>query len=224
MKYFAATLLTLIALQTAAVVWIAVSWELARRQSIALMEETNNQFRSSVIVREVPVTDVEPRPLASSGEEIVTGKVSKIVTVPATDVPPVPPPSPTDYIDLRGDGPGYEVWNFVPGLYTATISGDTFALDVTMETVDGRSRFSWGHTESIYFGMGDHDGAELFAGPMRITVNPPGDYVRWRIVIERRECKIDPAGREPTICLDRSRDIREPRDMREPQRARELTP
>ena len=52
MKYFAATLLTLIALQTAAVVWIAVSWEVARRQSIALMEETNNQFRSSVIVRE----------------------------------------------------------------------------------------------------------------------------------------------------------------------------
>ena len=218
MKYFAATLLTLIALQTAAVVWIAVSWELARRQSIALMEETNNQFRSSVIVREVPVTDVEPRPLASSGEEIVTGKVSKIVPVPVTDVPPVPPPSPTDYIDLRGDGPGYEVWNFVPGLYTATISGDTFALDVTMETVDGRSRFSWGHTESIYFGMGDHDGAELFAGPMRITVNPPGDYVRWRIVIERRNCKRDAAPRTTWTC------IAELQRIREPQRARELTP
>ena len=102
MKYFAAAVLTLIALQTAAVVWIAVSWEFSRRQSIALMEETNNQLRSSAIVREVPVTEVEPMPLASSGEEIVTGKVTKIVPVPVTDVPPVPPPSPTDFIDLTG--------------------------------------------------------------------------------------------------------------------------
>ena len=45
MKYFAATLLTLVALQTAAVVWIAVAWEVARRQSIALMPTINSDHR-----------------------------------------------------------------------------------------------------------------------------------------------------------------------------------
>ena len=112
----------------------------------------------------------------------------------------------------------------MPGLYTATIYGDTFALDVTMETVDGRSRFSWGHTESVSFGVGDRVDAELFAGPMRITVNPPGDDVRWGIVIERRNCEIDAAPRTTWTCVQEPRDIREPRQIREPQRARELTP
>ena len=41
MKYLAAAALTLIALQTAAVVWIAVSWELARRQTVELMERSS---------------------------------------------------------------------------------------------------------------------------------------------------------------------------------------
>ena len=167
MKYLAATLLILITLQTAAVVWIAVSWEVARRQSIALMEETRNQFSSSEIIREVPVTVVEPRPLPDMGEEeeIVTSKVTKIVPNPGSGDP--------EFItDLEGTGPDSVVRDLAPGVYTATISGDTIDLDVRMSSADGRSRFGWGHTEAVSFSVGDHSGAELYPGRTRITVTP----------------------------------------------------
>ena len=178
MKYFAAAVLTLIALQTAAVVWIAVSWELARRQTIAIMEETSNRIVSSEIVREVPVERVPPRAIPGSGAEIVTSKITKIV-------PNAGSGDPEFITDLEGTGADSVVRDLTPGVYTATISGDTIDLDVRMSTVDGRSRFGWGHTEAVSFSVGDHSGAELYPGRTRITVTPPGADVRWRIRIER---------------------------------------
>ena len=126
-------------------------------------------------------TGDEPRPLPDMGEgEIVTSKVTKIV--------PNPGPGDPDFItdlDLEGIGEDSVVRDLAPGVYTATISGDTFDLDVRMSSIDGRSRFGWGHTEAVSFSVGDHSGAELYPGPTRITVTPPDDDVRWRIRIER---------------------------------------
>ena len=172
MKYFAAAVLTLIALQTAAVVWIAVSWELARRQTIAIMEETNNRIVSSEIVREVPVERVPPRAIPGSGAEIVTSKVTKIV-------PNTGSGDPEFITDLEGTGADSVVRDLTPGVYTATISGDTIDLDVRMSTVDGRSRFGWGHTEAVSFSVGDHS--------RRGTVSGSHAYHRYPA---RRRCAL----------------------------------
>lgn len=175
-------------------VWQTVSDELSRRQTREFMEMSlqasmGEQIVTSEVVREVPVevlreVPVEQVPVRAipGGGEIVTGKVTNIVPPDVTDPTP---PGPCESIDLTGVGPGSEVRDLAPGVYTATICGDTFALDVTMESLDGRSRFGWGHTASVSFAVGDHVAAELFAGPTRITVNPPGPDVRWGIVIER---------------------------------------
>lgn len=168
-------------------VWQTVSDELARRDTRTFMEmaaraSMGEQIVSSEIVREVPVERVPVRAIPGSGDGIVTGKVTNIVPPDVTD-PTLP--SRCESIDLTGVGPGTEVRDLAPGVYTATVCGDTFALDVTMESVDGRSRFTWGRTKSVSFAVGDHGDDALYPGPTRITVNPPGPDVRWGIDIER---------------------------------------
>ena len=171
MKYLAATLLTLIALQTAAVVWIAVSWELARRQSIALMEETNNQLRSSAIVREVPVTDVEPMPLTISGEgsgdeTVVVELSSGIWTV--------------DLIWGDGAQPPNWVW-----------SG-------TIASVDDFGQLSWTGEQDdliIYVGLDQAtarllNAARFTPGEVAVTTNaPPG--VSWTVAFTPWDSGVD---------------------------------
>lgn len=173
-------------------VWQTVSGELSRRQTREFMEMSleasmGDQIVSSEIVREVPVERVPVRAIQGS-DEIVTSKVTNIVSPDVTD--PTPPDL-CESVDLTGVGPGSEVRDLAPGVYTATICGDTFALDVTMESVDGRSRFGWGHTASVSCAVGEHAAAEMFAGPTRITVNPPGPDVRWGIAIERLAAESD---------------------------------
>jgi len=176
-------------------VWQTVSEELSRRTTREFMEMSlqasqAERIVASKVVREGPVYDVPVRAIPGSGQEIVTGKVTEIVPPDTTgmtlaDVAPATPPGLTRIVEVAGVGPGSEVHDLASGVYTATIYGDTFALDVTMESVDGRSRFGWGHIESLSFAVGDHADAELFAGPTRITVNSPGDDVRWGIAIDR---------------------------------------
>jgi len=182
-------------------VWQTVSGELSRRQTREFMEMSlqasqAERIVASKVAREVPVYDVPVRAIPGSGHEIVTGKVTEIVPPDTTgmtpaDVAPATPPGLTRFFDVAGVGPGSEVHDLASGVYTATIYGDTFALDVTMESIDGRSRFGWGHNESVSFAVGDHADAELFPGPTRITVNPPGPDVRWGIVIERFHSESD---------------------------------
>lgn len=80
MKYLAATMLVLVVLQTAAVMWIAVSWEIARRQTIAIMEETSNIVTSETI-REVPVYDVPVRELPDGFTESTTSVTQELIHV-----------------------------------------------------------------------------------------------------------------------------------------------
>ena len=87
MKYFAAAVLTLIALQTVAVVWIAVSWSWRvaralhswkkptissdhRRSSGKFPSPTSSRgpSPSPEVVRDIPVSEFEPMPLTISGE------------------------------------------------------------------------------------------------------------------------------------------------------------
>ncbi|MCY4113170.1 MAG: hypothetical protein OXG33_04420 [Chloroflexi bacterium] len=181
-------------------VWQTVSGELSRRQTREFMEMSlhasmGDEIVVSEVVREVPVevlreVPVERVPVRAipGSDEIVTSKVTNIVPPDVTD--PTPPDL-CESVDLTGVGFGNEVRDLAPGVYTATIHGDTFALDVTMESVDGRSRFNWGRTASVSSAVGDHADAALFVGPTRITVSPPGPDVRWGIVIERLDSESD---------------------------------
>ncbi len=190
MKYFAAAVLTLIALQTAAVVWIAVSWELARRQTIAIMEETNEQFRSSAIVREVPVTDVEPRPLTIS--EVVRD-------IPVSEFEPMP-------LTISGEGSGDEtvVVELSSGIWTVDlIWGDgaqppNWVWSGTIASVDDFGQLSWtGERDDliIYVGLDQAtarllDAARFTPGEVAVTTNaPPG--VSWTVAFTPWDSGVD---------------------------------
>jgi len=98
MKYLAAAVLTLVVLQTAAVAWIAVSWELARRQTIAIMEETNDRIVSSEIVREVPVERVPVREIPGGFSESTPTATQKSIHITGVGS------GPTESFELVSEG------------------------------------------------------------------------------------------------------------------------
>ena len=197
MKYVAATLLTLIALQTAAVVWIAVSWELARRQTIAIMEETNERIVSSEIVREVPVYDVPVRDLDTA--LITTSEVVR--DIPVSDFEPMP-------LTISGEGVGDEavVVELAPGIWTVDLIWDdgdepsNWVWSGTIASVDDFGQLNWtGHQDDliIYVGLDEAtarllEAARFTPGDVKVTTNaPPGTgwtvaFTPWDSGVDRR--------------------------------------
>ena len=175
MRYLAAAGLALIALQTAAVVWIAVSWELARRQTVELMERSSGiqseSFVTHEVARDIPVSDFEPMPLTISGEgsgdeTVVVELSSGIWTV--------------DLIWGDGAQPSNWVW-----------SG-------TIASVDDFGQLSWTGDQDdliIYVGLDQAtarllDAARFTPGEVAVTTNaPPG--VSWTVAFTPWDSGVD---------------------------------
>ena len=165
----------LIALQTAAVVWIAVSWELVRRQTVELMERPSGIQSQSIVtqevVREIPVSEFEPMPLTISGEGV--GDDTVVVELQ-------PGIWTVDLIWRDGAQPSNWVW-----------SG-------TVASVDDFGNMSWTGEQDdliIYVGLDQAtarllEAARFSPGEVAVTTNAPPD-VGWTVAFTPWDSGVD---------------------------------
>ena len=78
--------------------------------------------------------------------------------------------APTDAIGeapfptFSGVGPGSHTVDRSAGVYVASVFGDTTELNVTMQTLDGRSITNWGRVPYASFAVGAQVEASLYPG------------------------------------------------------------
>ncbi len=100
------------------------------------------------------------------------------------------PGSPTGFgdaelTDISGVGTDTRPLDFLPGVYVATVYGDTLELAVVMEHEDGRHLVKWGRVPAVSFAVGDHPEATLYPGTTIVTVTTPEQDTQWGILFER---------------------------------------
>ena len=122
--------------------------------------------------------ELDRAPLASLVEPLTLAPTDAIGAAPF-------PTFSTDTVDISGVGPGSHTVDLAAGVYVAAVYGDTTELDVTMQTLDGRSTLTWGRVPYASFAVGVQVEASLYPGPARIVVAPPADHTRWGIRFAR---------------------------------------